>query len=241
MNVSSEYLSDGICELKKALLVYTNSRGTVFCTIHQIQNKHGEKVIKEGVAVKGENLAELFDLLGRTPREELSKMCWKNERLLAEGAGKMLWYAPAQRREIFFSCSNKKLMQISGKEFPFPALLFLADKENLSVFLLRSSRRPDMKTALYEAPFWNVSKAGRICLPTGARNTFHTMEEWEDIFYKSAFSHSGGASFKTGTVETIFPQLVKEKNAKFPVKNCFRHKFTVGDLLERKKHEKTSL
>ena len=235
MNISSEYLSDGICELKKALLVYANSMGTVFCTIHQLQNKQGKKVLTQGVAVNGENLAELFDLLGRTPREELAKMHWKNERLLAEGAGKMLWYAPAQKREIFFSCSNKKLMKISGKEFPFPALLFLAEKENLSVFLLASSRRPDMTTILYEAPFWNVSKAGRICLPTGARNTFHTMEEWEDIFFKSAFSHAGGASFKVGTVETIFPHLVKEKYAKFPVKNCFRHKFKVGDLLERTK------
>ena len=125
-------------------------------------------------------------------------------------------------------------MQISGKEFPFPALLFLADKDNLSVFILPSSRRPNQNTRLYEAPFWNVSKAGRICLPTGARNSFHTMEEWEEIFYRSAFSHSGGAAFKIGTVEKIFPKLVKDKKAKFPVKNCFLHKFKVGDLLKGK-------
>ena len=232
MNVSSEYLTDGCCHLKKALLIYTNSKGQVFCTLNGIQEKQGKSILKEGVAVKGENLAELFDLLGRTPREELKQMHWKNERLLAEGAGKLLWYAPAKRREIFFSCQNKKLMAISGKEFPFPALLFLADKDTLSVFVLPSSRRPNQNTKLYEAPFWNVSKGGRICLPTGARNSFHTMEEWEEIFYRSAFSHSGGASFKSGTVEKIFPQLVKDKKSKFPVKNCFKKSFTVGDLLK---------
>ena len=235
MNVSSEFYKDGNCQLTKALLIYSNGAGKIFCTINKIETKAGKQILKEGVAVKGENLAELFDLLGRTPKEDLKKLNWKNEKLLAEGAGKMLWYAPAQRREIFFSCQNQKLMALSGKEFPYPTLLFLADKDTLSVFVLPSSRRPNKDTRLYEAPFWNVSKGGRICLPTGARNSFHTMEEWEDIFYKSAFSHSGGASFKVGTVEKIFPKLVKDKKAKFPVKNCFLHKFTVGDLLEGNK------
>lgn len=235
MNVSSEYLTDGVCHLKKALLVYTNRKGQVFCTLNGIQEKQGKSILKEGAAVKGENLAELFDLLGRTPREELKQMHWKNERILAEGAGKMLWYAPAKRREIFFSCQNKSLMKISGKEFPFPALLFLAKQKQLYVYVLSSSRRPTQKSNLYEAPFWNVSKAGSVCLPIGAREKDHTPEEWEEIFYRSAFSHSGGASFKTGTVEKIFPKLVKDKKAKFPVKNCFKKSLTIGDLLKGNK------
>ena len=232
MNVSSEYFTEGVCYLKKALFVYTNRKGQVFCTLNGIQEKQGKAILKEGVAVNGENLAELFDLLGRTPREELKQMHWKNERLLAEGAGSVLWYSPAQRREIFFSCSNKKLMAISGKEFPFPALLFQAKQKQLYVYVLPSSRRPTQKSKLYEAPFWNVGKAGSVCLPVGAREKDHTPEEWEEIFYKSAFSHSGGASFKVGNVEKIFPQLVKDKKAKFPVKNCFKKSLTVGDLLK---------
>ena len=125
-------------------------------------------------------------------------------------------------------------MKISGKEFPFPALLFHARKNHLCVYVLGSSRRPTVETVLYQAPFWNVSATGTVCLPTLARNKSHTPEEWEEIFFRSAFSHAGGAAFKEGSVETIFPHLVKEKYAKFPVKNCFRLKLKVGDLLQRK-------
>lgn len=235
MKVYDEYCQDAVCSLKKALLIYTNGSGRAFCTLNAVEKGEDGPVMQEGVPVNGQNLSELFDLIGRKPKDKVDALQWCNDRILAEGPGSVLWYTPAQRREIFFSCKNPQLMKISGKEFPFPALLFLAIKDNLYVYLLASSRRPKRNTTLYQAPFWNVSEAGYICLPTGARNKSHSPEEWEEIFFRSAFSHAGTARFKVGTVESLFPKLVRSKTSVFPVKNCFRHKFKVGDLLERKK------
>jgi PRTRC genetic system protein B len=237
MKVYDDYCQEAVCSLKKVLLVYTNGAGRAFCTINAVKKGEDGPIVEEGVPVNAQNLSELFDLIGRKPKDKLHALQWCNDRILAEGPGSVLWYAPAQRREIFFSCKNQKLMKISGKEFPFPALLFHARKNHLCVYVLGSSRRPTVETVLYQAPFWNVSANGTVCLPTLARDKSHTPEEWEEIFFRSAFSHAGGAAFKDGTVETIFPHLVKEKYAKFPVKNCFRHKFKVGDLLERKKQQ----
>ena len=89
-----------------------------------------------------------------------------------------------------------------------------------------------METKLWQAPFWNISESGKVCLPLNAREKMYSVEEWENLFFNSAFSHPGGAGFKEGTVETIFPGIVKTAG-NFPLNLLKESKIQIKSILER--------
>ena len=211
MNVSNCF-SDNAYIAKRALIVYRNGNGETLCTINEIADGR----IQPGAAVDGKKLAGLFNSIGSVDLAAPTKLVWQNPHILASGPNSTLWYAPPCRREIFFSCTNKKLQKYSGKVFPYPGLIFLARRETLSVYAVKS-RRPEAGTKLYHAPFWNISDSGAICLPSGERKK-HTPEEWEAIFYNSAFSHAGTSAAnisRTPFVELVV-LLIRSKAEKFP-------------------------
>lgn len=228
MNVYDEYMShDFSYVLKKALLIYRSKNGAL-CTVNNFID--GE--IQPGAPITPSVLAELLEEIKNDDSGKNKKLFrWQDPRLLASGGGEMLWYSPAVRREIFFSCGNKKLMKISGMMFPFPALLFYARKGNLNVYCLKTSRRPTEKTKLWEAPFWNMNSAGKVCLPMVSRDRTCSIDEWENIFYNSAFSHAWGAKLKKGKIENIFPKLVK-KDAVFPLDLLQESNISIKNIME---------
>jgi PRTRC genetic system protein B len=59
-----------------------------------------------------------------------------------------------------------KNLEIPNGKAQVPAMLWFADKENLSVFALTSDKRPTEKTPLYYAPFFNVYEDGAVCMGT---------------------------------------------------------------------------
>ena len=89
-----------------------------------------------------------------------------------------------------------------------------------------------MKTKLWQAPFWNISESGKVCLPLNAREKMYSVEDWENLFFNSAFSHPGGAGFREGTVETIFHSLIKN-GCEFPLNLLKESKIQIKSILER--------
>ena len=105
--------------------------------------------------------------------------------------GSVLWYTKAQQRQMYFV----KNLKIPNGKAHVPAMLWFADKENLSVFALTSDKRPTEETPLYYAPFFNVYEDGAVCMGTVDVNIKNSasVEEfttaWENYFFNSYFSH----------------------------------------------------
>lgn len=209
MNVSNNFSRDAYVATS-AMIVYQNSGGESLCTINKIVNGR----IQPGAAVDGKKLAGIFNSIGNVDLAAPMKMVWQNPRILARGPNSVLWYAPPCRREIFFSCHHKQLQKYSGKMFPYPGLIFLARRDELLVYAVKS-RRPEAATRLYHAPFWNISDRGRICLPSGSHQK-HTPEEWENVFYNSAFSHAGTSPVSRTPFAKLVSSLIRSEAAKFP-------------------------
>lgn len=105
--------------------------------------------------------------------------------------GKAIWFTRAQKRELYFT----EDLGIPKGKASVPAMLWVADRNTLSVFALLSNRRPSFKTPLYHAPFFNVNAEGKVCMGTVDIQIKKTasLEEfttkWEGYFFYSFFSH----------------------------------------------------
>jgi len=147
--------------------------------------------------------------------------------------GSVLWFTKAQKRQMYFV----KNLNIPNGTAEVPAMLWYADKENVSVFALASNKRPTEKTPLYYAPFFNVYEDGNVCLGTidvNIRNSA-SLEEfvtvWEDYFFNSYFSHLvGGYNPINGNCVNLWKKLI-ETNETFPLELLKRNNRTLKNLL----------
>jgi PRTRC genetic system protein B len=82
---------------------------------------------------------------------------------------------------------------MSGKDVTHPNLLFYASRSSLRVFALAKGERPEPKTKLYLAPYYNVSAEGNVCQGTAHVPELVTpvlIPQMEKAFFESAFTHS---------------------------------------------------
>lgn len=105
--------------------------------------------------------------------------------------GAVLWYTKAQKRQLYF---------VDGLQIPngiayVPPMIWYANKNSLSVFALKSDRRPTEKTPLYFAPFLNIYEDGKVCMGSvnisikNSASVEDFTKAWEDYFFNSYFSH----------------------------------------------------
>lgn len=105
--------------------------------------------------------------------------------------GSVMWFTKATCRNLFF---------VEGLGIPsgmagVPALLWIANREKLNVYALKTDRRPMEGTPLYHAPFFNVYENGNVCMGSVDVNIRRSasLEEftaaWESYFFNSYFSH----------------------------------------------------
>lgn len=230
MKVSDNY-SETSLTARSALIVYSN-QGKTLCTLNKIE----DNVIQPGVPVDASKLAGLFKAIGSGEQPKDGRMVWQAENILARGPNAVLWYAPPAMREIYFSCGNKALMKCSGKQFPYPGMVFLVRNSTLYAFAVKT--RPNRETKLYRAPFWNInSETGGVCMPHPVRRTKAeiTPEDWERIFFTSAFSHPGlGAAYTRTGFSKLIPALIRSKAKKFPADELIPSRVTMKILLEGK-------
>lgn len=147
--------------------------------------------------------------------------------------GSVLWYTKSQERQMYFV----KNLEIPNGKAHVPAMLWFADKENLSVFALTSDKRPTEKTTLHYAPFFNVYEDGAVCMGTVDVNIKNSasveefIKAWEDYFFHSYFSHLlDNYNPIKGNCVNLWKKLI-ETGETFPVEVLKKNSKTLKNLL----------
>lgn len=153
--------------------------------------------------------------------------------LEATETGSIIWYTPTQAVNLFFASA----LGIPGGKAFVPAMIWKADRENLSVFALKDNKKPTIHTKLYHAPFFNVYQNGRVCMGTvdvevqQERCLEDFMTKWEGYFWNSYFSHlMEGFTPVKGNIVLLWKQLIRT-NEPFPVSVLKPNRQTVENLL----------
>ncbi|MBA5793485.1 PRTRC system protein B [Flavobacterium sp. xlx-214] len=124
--------------------------------------------------------------------------------------GTVIWYTKAQQKKLFFVDA----LEISNGEACVPPMVWKATKNTLNIFALMSERRPNDKTKLYHAPFFNVYEDGKVCMGTvsidikKSASVEEFIHAWEDYFFNSYFSHSLCENVTKTNIESLWKDLV---------------------------------
>lgn len=148
------------------------------------------------------------------------------------GREKYVWYRKPEKRNIFFT----EGIEIPSGLVSVPGLVYKVENKELFVFSY-VSKRLTSKTQLYRAPFFNVYTNGKICLGNAKAKkpqecTYSgIMEYWEDMFWKSEFSHLLGPNPVCSNLSSLYKKLINTDKA-FPVEELVKEKMKVGGLLK---------
>jgi PRTRC genetic system protein B len=231
----------------KALLIYqsveqetesgNNTQTEIYVESYDI-GKQGNPINAHPLSVK--EMIALSELLQAT--QEL-----KNNYLQCKGVlpsklvsvntqnnGYALWHTPPQEVNLFFTDS----LGIPSSKAKIPALLWKATKESVQVFALKGKAKPTADTALYYAPFFNLSQDGRVCMGTVNINIDrqthleHFMAQWESYFFNSYFTHtlSNHRHCKGNLVELWQEQSGTVRD--FPQEELVKNGRTLKDLIK---------
>jgi PRTRC genetic system protein B len=106
-------------------------------------------------------------------------------------SGYAVWYTPPQEVPLFFASA----LGIASGRGKVPAMVWKAGRNELMVYALKGNKKPQSKTKLYHAPFFNVYADGRVCMGTvrikitESARLEDLMGLWEKYFWNSYFSH----------------------------------------------------
>jgi PRTRC genetic system protein B len=202
-------------ELREALLVY-GDRQTSFVTRHQVttSEKAPPALGPAQPLTVGFIESLVRSLSGSSGAEVLP------ENILAKGDQMIVWWTPAQRRQMFYVNSEDKAGHLNGKIFPQPPLVWRVSRGGLAIRALSENKRPDAKAKMAVAPFWNLSDGGQVCTgsmrrPDGA--AVATIPRWETAFYESAFTHAnvGRLTRHSGGFDGLWSELAGKRRS-FP-------------------------
>lgn len=148
--------------------------------------------------------------------------------------GVVIWFTKAMKREMYFS----ENLGIPNGTAHVPPLLWVANRNRLFIYALRTDRRPTEKTMLYHAPFFNVSSDGCVCMgsvdvrikKTASLEEFTTA--WEHYFFNSYFSHlMNGHNPVKGNCVSIWKHVIGSDEA-FPKEVLEKSNKTLKTLLK---------
>jgi PRTRC genetic system protein B len=146
------------------------------------------------------------------------------------GKTKFVWFNPPQERSVCFVPS----LGIQDGKMKVPGLLYVAEGESLSLYAFKGNRP---KSRLYRAPFMNVNDNGSVCLGNSKLNkpsesTFtNIISYWEEMFWRSEFSHILGSNPIHGNIATLTKRLI-ESGDKFPQAELKPSKVTLKQILK---------
>ncbi|REC79460.1 PRTRC system protein B [Chryseobacterium elymi] len=147
--------------------------------------------------------------------------------------GTVIWHTKATQKELFFVES----LGIPNGKAHVPPMLWKASKSSLTVFALKSNRRPTLKTQLFHCPYFNIYADGKVCLGTikidikNSTSVEEFIKAWEHYFFHSYFSHAlvtGGQSEEN--LVTLWKRLIEQETV-FPTEVLLPHKLTLKNIL----------
>jgi PRTRC genetic system protein B len=178
--------------LKGALLVYQGqSRG--FVTWHEIRqaDAHGASFLGEAQELTTEFVRHLARGWGPDTPTDIGP-----ENVLVRTAEMFVWGTSAGRRSMFFSSNDAEAHRLSGRRFAQPPLVWKVSGRDLWVRALFGDQRPQAKTKLMIAPYWNVDgETGWTCqgsMRSPEESGIASIGLWEQAFFRSEFTHQNG-------------------------------------------------
>ena len=246
--ILSVYQPDNVMSLQSALLIYssgpTHAR-KVFVTKHPVAEDKitGRPIIRAGVPLKD---ADYVRLVKGLREQDQSLIEWNDQRILAKGDGRVIWWSAPKKRAMFFKQSDLAGKTFDGKgTLACPGLVFMASHNDLRVFALRGSNRPTKDTPLCQAPFFNVWASGQVCIGNSIRpgkSDALQIDKWEETFFGSNFTHPNFTE-KNRLTRGIHPcefwkTQIETPSATFPEEVLVGLDLTVGDLLDPNVHNK---
>ncbi|WP_130855616.1 PRTRC system protein B [Olivibacter jilunii] len=147
----------------------------------------------------------------------------------------VIWYTRPMRKFLYFSPD----LGIPNGEATIPCLLWKAHRSELRLFALNEPiGRPNLDTALFHAPFFNINLNGRVCMGTISTDIPEDcelsvfIEKWQEYFFNSYFSHliEGHQPTLKNTVR-LWKNLCSGKVTPFPYEQLKQSTITVKDLL----------
>lgn len=224
-------------QLQQAILLYGNNRSsTEYATLHPVraaEGGNGEPVIGAGSPLTKDTLLMIAKSLARSTRRTQGIL---PPNVLAVGVDHVVWYLPPQARTVYFDCRDG-VGKRAGKT-PHPGLIFAASQREWRIYAIKSRGRPKATTPLYNAPYMNVWKEGRICVgstPTPNDTIAETIDQWVAAFFGSNFSHpnhdktvryeGGGHAFWRDALDGKFERFPNDLLVRSSVP-------TLGDLVE---------
>jgi PRTRC genetic system protein B len=202
-------------ELREALLIYRENQRS-FITLHKAEmRKNGPPVLGPAQPLSISFVETLSESLGGSATAEILP-----EFVLAKSDRMIAWWTPPRRRQMFFESAEGKAIALNGKVFPQPPLVWRVSHGALKIRALQENKRPEAKTTLSVAPFWNLSDNGQVCLGS-MRCPDHAsvagLVAWETGFYQSAFTHAnvGRLTRHPGGHDSLWGELA-DKRRQFP-------------------------
>jgi len=142
-------------ELREALLVYYGNQ-TTFITKHEVTTQqNAAPTLGPAEPLTVAFVESLVRSLGGGAAAEVFP-----ENILAKSDRMIAWWTPAQRRQMFYQHSEGKAVDLNGRIFPQPPLVWRVADGQLKIRALTENKRPGAKTKLAVAPYWNLSDSG---------------------------------------------------------------------------------
>lgn len=226
--------------LSGAILLYTGSKGsqTSFATVHQIQMMGEVPQIMPGRPMTEADKSELYE--GLNDKACVAGVKWIPTSVLAQGPGRMIWWTPPMKRSMFFKKSSMNKGTFDGRNVcPVPGMVWAAvSGQGLYVYAVKGADRPTEKTALFQAPLFNVWSSGKVCSGNASQpkgDQAFEPEAWEKFFFGSEFSHPNFTQrnrlIKGQQATSFWSKMVKEPSESFPDKALVPVDLRVEDLL----------
>ena len=221
--------------LSKAILLYQGKDQNTFATVHDIALQGKTPVILEGKSMTVEAVVRLAIDLSRNA----IRGGFVPANLLFLDGDVMAWWLPPARRHIAFRAAELGVSEC-GEVVPHPGLVFRIDgMRRWHVWAVLGAERPCETTALFQAPYFNVSSDGAICtgnvsLPDG--NTAERIGAWNDAFFGSFFTHPNVhgklVTYKGGAFK-FWRDMLDGRHGEFPEHVLVPAKRTLADALDR--------
>lgn len=222
-------LDPQVFHLSKAILIRSGSRdgygnSPAVASIHDVvPNKQGVPEIGSGRLMTRKALSELVRSI--TPEQSMRLL---PDRILASGVEGVMWWKKPSTENVWFN-TNKDRDQIGMRcgRVPLPGLVFVTSRGTLKVFAVKGDSKPTATTPLYQAPFYNVDKAGNVCRGNAAMPTESStidIDGYEKGFFQSRFTHpnvhiQSELSRYRGGAAALWRSLLSGKRSLFPEKS----------------------
>ncbi len=143
-----------------------------------------------------------------------------------------VWNTPVAIQQLYFV----KDLTIPCGTAKVPAMVWKATRHHLQVFALKTTKKPLESTALYHAPFFNISEPGHVCM--GTVNVDISREScledfiarWQTYFWESYFSHlMSDFNPVTSNIVQLWQRLI-DTGDPFPVDVLKKNNLTLKNL-----------